>query len=278
MGNKILSVSLVMYRNSIEELTVAIQSVLKSSLVEKVFLIDNSPEDSLKVLRNLDNSRIEYFFQNDNLGFGKAHNVAIRKARLLNFNYHLVINPDISVEKDILGSMIEFMKSDSNVGMMMPQILNYDGSVQYLPKLLPSPLSLVLRKLKFYYFAEHINKYELRKANRYAIINVPVISGCFTLFNMRALDKVGLYDDRFFMYFEDWDLSRRVHTHYKALYYPLVSVNHGYKSGANSNLRLFRIFIQSAIRYFNKWGWFYDVEKRLINRKTLNDVNVSKDI
>ena len=63
MANRTLSVSLVMYCNSIEELTIAIKSVLKSNLVGKVYLIDNSPEDSLKVLKKIDNSRIEYFFK-----------------------------------------------------------------------------------------------------------------------------------------------------------------------------------------------------------------------
>jgi hypothetical protein len=280
MANRTLSVSLVMYCNSIEELTIAIKSVLKSNLVGKVYLIDNSPEDSLKVLKKIDNSRIEYFFQNNNLGFGKAHNIAINNALSLNYKYHLVINPDISVEEDILSSMIKFMENNSDVGMMMPQILNYDGSIQYLPKLLPTPWSLIIRKLKlpFLFYSKYINKYELREFHKGTIINVPVISGCFTLFNMKAFNKVGLYDDRFFMYFEDWDLSRRIHAHYKSLYYPLVSVNNGYKSGANSNPRLFKIFIQSAIKYFNKWGWFFDVKSRIINKKILKKINFNRNI
>lgn len=71
------------------------------------------------------------------------------------------------------------------------------------------------------------------------------------------------------MYFEDWDLSRRMHQKYKTIYYPLVSVYHGYESGANKSKRLFKIFVQSALRYFNKWGWIFDKERRKVNRKTL---------
>ena len=84
---------------------------------------------------------------------------------------------------------------------------------------------------------------------------------------------VGIFDDKFFMYFEDWDLSRRMHLHYKTLYYPIVSVYHGYDSGANKNLKLFKIFIKSAIHYFNKWGWFFDSQRNKVNKAVLDQFN-----
>jgi GT2 family glycosyltransferase len=79
-----------------------------------------------------------------------------------------------------------------------------------------------------------------------------------------------MYDDNYFMYFEDWDLSRRMHKKYKTIYYPLVSVYHGYESGANKSFKLFKIFIQSAITYFNKWGWFFDKDRKQMNKKALS--------
>src|SRR5690606_26243677 len=94
-------------------------------------------------------------------------------------------------------------------------------------------------------------------------------SGCFTLLNLEAVKEVGGYDDRFFMYFEDFDLSRRMHKKYKTIYFPDVSVYHGYEGGANKNFRLFKIFIKSMIAYFNKWGWFFDKERKEINKRTL---------
>jgi GT2 family glycosyltransferase len=86
---------------------------------------------------------------------------------------------------------------------------------------------------------------------------------------MSAVKEVGVYDDRFFMYFEDWDISRRMHLKYKTIYFPKVSIVHGYESGANKDQRLFKIFVKSAIHYFNKWGWFFDSERNKINKKTL---------
>jgi GT2 family glycosyltransferase len=86
---------------------------------------------------------------------------------------------------------------------------------------------------------------------------------------INAIKEVGFYDDKFFMYFEDWDLSRRINQKYKTLYYPLVSVYHGYDSGANKSFKLFKIFVKSAVYYFNKWGWFFDKQRKEINKETL---------
>ena len=81
--------------------------------------------------------------------------------------------------------------------------------------------------------------------------------------------KINIPQDKFFMYFEDWDLSRRMHKKYKTIYYPLVSVYHGYESGANKSFKLFIIFLRSAFIYFNKWGWFFDKERKQFNKATL---------
>jgi len=175
-------------------------------------------------------------------------------------------------KEDVISKMISYMRDNSDVGMMMPEILNLDGSIQNLPKLLPSPLSIILRKLqkpKFIY-QKFINKYELRFVEKNTTYVAPILSGCFTLFRTEALNEIGLYDDRFFMYFEDWDISRRMHEKYKTVYFPEVSIYHGYESGANKSSRLFKVFLMSAKTYFNKWGWIFDKERVKVNKNTLN--------
>jgi len=182
-----------------------------------------------------------------------------------------VVNPDIYFKGDVIFKMVDYMQSDNSIGMIMPQILNIDGSVQNLPKLLPYPFSILWRKIKkpAKAYRKFINRYELREIPEKQIYNAPVLSGCFTLLNLEAIKKVGMYDNRFFMYFEDWDLSRRVHQYYKTIYFPLVSVYHGYESGANKSGKLFKIFVNSAITYFNKWGWFFDSDRGEINKRAL---------
>ncbi|KIB00058.1 glycosyl transferase family 2 [Flavobacterium sp. KMS] len=269
METKITS-CIVLYRNDITMLKNAIVSILKTSKMNKIFLVDNSPTDDLKIL--VTDSRVEYIHNPANPGFGASHNLALEQVMKLGAKYHFIVNPDIYFEGDVVTPMVEYMANDVTIGMMMPQILNRDGSVQNLPKLLPSPFSILKRKIKKPARAYHkfIKKYELREVPKDMIYDAPVLSGCFTLLNLDAIKKVGMYDDAFFMYFEDWDLSRRIHQHYKTIYFPKVSVVHEYESGANKNLKLFKIFINSAITYFNKWGWIFDFERKKINKQALS--------
>lgn len=270
MYEKTCSMSIVLYNNDVAELSKTIESILQNNFNIIIFLIDNSANDNLKFFAKED--KVFYFHNPSNPGFGTAHNIAIAKAIGMGFKYHFVVNPDIYCTEDVVSPMINYMIQNSDVGMMMPQILNLDGSIQNLPKLLPTPYSILMRKLKkpASIYKEFINKYELRFVDREMIYNSPILSGCFTLLNLKAIQEIGMYDDKFFMYFEDWDLSRRMHLKYKTIYFPNVSVYHGYDSGANKDSRLFKIFVNSAITYFNKWGWFFDAERSEINKKALS--------
>ncbi|KGE14288.1 glycosyltransferase [Sphingobacterium deserti] len=261
--------SIVLYNNDAEVLSQAIVSFVDSPLTTRLYLIDNSPTDKLKYLTL--NPKIVYIHNPSNPGFGAAHNIALRMSIDCGAKFHFVINPDVAFKSEIIEQMVEFVRDRQNIGMLMPQILNEDESAQYLPKLLPSPFSIFKRILhkKYGFFDLFVEKYELRSVET-IVANVPILSGCFTLFNVDALKDVGLYDDAFFMYFEDWDISRRMHLKYQTIYYPKVSVYHGYESGANKNKRLFKIFVKSCIHYFNKWGWFLDNDRAKINQKTLN--------
>lgn len=264
------SASIVLYNSDILEITDLINCVFSSNIEIYLYLIDNSPNDNLRILEKL-NPNIKYISNPSNPGFGAAHNIAIKEAIEQGYNYHFIINPDVSFQNNVIGDMVNYMNNHNDIGMMMPQILNDDGTVQNLPKLLPSPYSVLMRKIKFpkFIYKDFIDRYELRKVPQFQIYDAPILSGCFTLFRIEALKEVGIYDDKFFMYFEDWDLSRRMHKKYKTIYYPKVSIVHGYESGANKSKKLFKIFINSAFTYFNKWGWFFDRERNSINKKTL---------
>lgn len=264
-----VSISIVVFKNKYNELEKALLSIFQY-LDIVVYIIDNSPHEDLKKLEHINNSII-YIHNPSNPGFGAAHNIAIQRAIETGTKYHFIVNPDTFFSEDVISPMVKFMHENQDVGMMMPQILNEDGTIQNLPKLLPSPFSIIMRKLKFlnFLYSLFINKYELRSVPKNKIYEAPILSGCFTLLNIEAINKVGMYDDCFFMYFEDWDLSRRVHEHYKTIYFPLVSVVHGYESGANKSSKLFKIYLKSAYTYFNKWGWFFDKNRTKWNKETL---------
>lgn len=275
-----LNVSIVLYQNSLVQLKRAINSVLSTKLDVKLYLIDNSPADSLKILSEL-NPRIVYIFNNANLGFGKAHNIAIKETLKKGVPFHLIMNPDIYFDKGVLEELYSFIEKNKDIGLVMPKVLYPDGRIQYLCKLLPTPWDLLGRRfLSKSLFKKYIEKrnetYELRFTGYNKIMEVPYLSGCFMFIRTEVLKKVGLFDERFFMYLEDTDLSRRIHRVAKTIYYPYVHIYHEHQKGSYKNLKLLKIHIESAIKYFNKWGWFNDPERETINRKTLEKLKYKR--
>jgi len=270
---KNINVSIVLFKNDQDLVKKAIDSCVDSILINRIYLIDNSPTDILSCLASL-NSRIEYIFNSANLGFGKAHNIALKRSIEENIPYHLVLNPDVYFKGGVLEELYNFMENNPDVGLVMPKVLYPDGTLQYLCKLLPTPLDLFGRRfLNFGPFKKIVEKrneiYELRFTGYDKIMEVPYLSGCFMFIRTEVLKKVGLFDERFFMYLEDTDLSRRIHRVAKTVYYPYVYIYHEYGKGSYKSLKLLYYHIKSAIKYFNKYGWFFDKEREEINRKIL---------
>ncbi|MBU4109976.1 glycosyltransferase family 2 protein, partial [bacterium] len=238
-----------------------------------LYLVDNSADDTLKDLAALDN-RIIYIFNNANLGYGAGHNVAIRKSIEMGIEYHVVLNPDLNFESSVIDSIYEYMQNHQDVGNLMPKILYPNGENQYLAKLLPTPLDWILRRFLPARFTQSITeKFELRYTGYDEVMNVPFLSGCFMFLRTKALKDVGLFDEDIFMYMEDVDLNRRIHAKYKTVYYPEAHIFHEYERGSHKNFKLLLISIGSSIKYFNKWGWFFDKERKNMNNKILKDTN-----
>jgi len=107
--------------------------------------------------------------------------------------------------------------------------------------------------------------YEMREKDYQTKFVAPSLSGCFMFLRTEALQKIGLFDERYFMYLEDIDLSRRIFQQYKNVYFPTQIIYHDHAKGSYKSLKLLFIHIQSALRYFNKWGWFFDKERKKIN-------------
>ena len=100
--------------------------------------------------------------------------------------------------------------------------------------------------------------------------------GCFLFMRMSALEKVGLFDESIFMYTEDIDITRRIHKYYRTIYYPDVTIVHAHRAASYKSKKMLKIHIRSAIRYFNKWGWFFDQERKVWNKEVLTDLNFFK--
>jgi GT2 family glycosyltransferase len=268
----LVSASLVIFRNDIKSILNITVSFLKSYPDCILYIINNDPRDSFENIFISD--RLIYIDTKKNIGFGAAHNIAFKKALEAGASYHFIINPDIAFNPEIISNMVNSMIKYSDIGVMMPKILNKNGSVQHLPKLIPSPFSILFRKINSIlpFFEKYVHDYEMRNLPSFGIYDIPIVSGCFTLLSLDAIKKVGYYDERFFLYFEDWDLSRRIGTQFRTVIDLSVSVTHEYNSGANKHLKLFYIYLVSAFKYFKKWGFFLDADSRVINKNTLSSL------
>ena len=246
-----------------------IEILRKWKEVSRIFVIDNSPIETPE----FNKLPVEYIFSDKNLGYGSAHNIAIRQTIEQGIPYHLMINPDISFDPSILSKIEDFMNNNPEIGLLMPKILYPNGEIQYLCKLIPTPFDLIVRRfLPKSWTKKNTEKFELRESGYNKVMDVPYLSGCFMFLRTEALKQVGLFDERFFMYPEDIDLTRRIHRQFRTVFYPDVSVIHHHAQSSYINKTMLIIHMFNMIKYFNKWGWIFDKERRKVNRETLRQL------
>lgn len=262
-----LNVSIVLYQPNVTQVEHLCEELLRARCVRKVFLIDNSPcaLDNLSIV----SSKVDYRWQNgENLGYGRAHNIAIRESVYWKTAFHLVINADVWIQAEDLDVLHNFMVGQSQVGTLMPRVVYPDGRLQYLCKLLPTPWDVFCRRFLPARWGQKRNvRYELRQTGYDRPMNVPYLSGCFMLLRTEAVLKARLFDERYFMYPEDIDLTRTIHRDYLTLYYPAVTIVYDNREDYRLTTKTMWIYIVDMCRYFNKWGYFFDKERRLFNRR-----------
>lgn len=273
MDKSKINASIVTYRTSLTELASCLRSLLASAAVLRVDVIDNASEQCVADLCKEYGDRVHYM-ANDNVGFGRGHNIAMRRTlECADAEYHLVINADVYFDQGTLEGALEYMDRNSDVGQLSPHTLFPNGEFQPVCHPVPSPLELMLHRFTpLSWCRKRRDRYELRTCDMSREWNVPVHHGCFMLLRTSALREVGLFDERYFMYGEDFDLTRRMHSRYRTMYYPQVSIYHRFKAESRINMRLFRIHCVSMLKYFAKWGFFIDKERVRFNRRLWNDM------
>ncbi|MBC8393728.1 MAG: glycosyltransferase, partial [Deltaproteobacteria bacterium] len=132
-----ITASMVLYENDETTVTRAVDSILRCPLVSQLYVVDNSP-DAVNV-PILSDPKVVYVHSKKNIGYGAAHNIAIRRVLEQSGTYHIVVNPDVYVEEHCLDILHGFMAENTDVGLVMPKVLYPDGATQHLCKLLPTP-------------------------------------------------------------------------------------------------------------------------------------------
>lgn len=268
-----VTASIVVMDSPRKDLDRLYQCMRESSVKPQLYVVNNSPRD---VDHSIATELAAGYIRNrTNIGYGAGHNVALR-AIGESSEFHLVLNPDIQFGPLELEKMLRFMRENQEVGQLMPRVLYEDGSLQYLCKLLPTPTDVFLRRfgpspLKPL-IRKKMKRYELQVSGYDRVMDIPFLSGCFMLFRVSALREVGLFDERYFMYAEDIDLTRRMHARYRTVYFPGATVMHAHARSSYKNREQLWWHALSLARYFSKWGWFFDAERSRVNRETLRQL------
>jgi hypothetical protein len=266
-----LSVSIVTYQTEPAVLEKALTCIVNSTMAAKVYVVDNSPMDSLRAVAK--KKKATYIHAGHNIGFGRGHNLALKMIGHSS-KYHLILNPDIEFGSTILEELHGFLDMNPEIGWVMPNILYPDGSKQSLCKRLPSPWNLFSRRFLTGYGlgfpSTNQSRFECNDLDLTRPRRIPYLSGCFAFVRTNLIQVVGGFDERFFLYLEDTDLVRRIGEISLTVFYPHISVYHAHGRGSYRDLKLLGHHLRSAVQYFCKWGWFIDNKRAQINRSIVS--------
>ncbi|MES3006528.1 MAG: glycosyltransferase family 2 protein [Pseudomonadota bacterium] len=273
-----LSVSIVVYKTDLAVLQSALHSLLAAVRLAKASgdlqsvqldIINNAePEPGLTALLNdfmqeakedglQESLAVRLLEGHGNVGYGRGHNLAILAA---DTDYHLVLNPDVTLSPQCLREGLSYLVKNTAVAALSPAVRDGEGHKQHGCKRYPSVLDFLLRgfapqAIKTA-FNTRLAHYEMRDlSEQEPSTDIPIISGCFMLFRTGVLRSVGGFDERYFLYFEDFDLSLRVHEKGALAYLPEMHIIHLGGDSARKGLRHIAMFVRSGVRFYNTHGW-----------------------
>jgi GT2 family glycosyltransferase len=263
-----ISFSVVAYKTPPAQLEKLINSIGRCSLTYSITLVDNYPTKLLE--EKAKDWGIIYIPSKKNIGYGRANNIAIRQMLETDLSkYHIIINPDVVITDGTLENLFKFMENNPEVGMATTKVVFPDGKIQYQQRLLPTPRDLFGRRfgIKTSKNAERNAVFEMQNFDHTMIFECPYLLGSFMFIRTAVFETVELFDEKFFLYLEDTDLSRRIFMKYKVLYYPKGEIIHEYHRESYHSPKALWHHIVSVFIYFNKWGWWRDKKRDEINKQ-----------
>lgn len=254
-----LTVCIVAYKNynDIKKAVASMEQYTSPDLKKQVYIVDNgaavsSPTDVDDFVSYV--SAINdcvYVDAKRNLGFGKGNNCVLDR---LDSDYHAIVNPDIIFCEDTFSKMINWMDTNPEVGMAIPEIIDSKGKRQEVYRRELTVLDLFNRM----FLGEALHKrafmHNMRDMNYNNPFQVPFGQGSFLVIRTDLFKELHGFDDNYFMYVEDADLCKRVNQVSKLMYFPYSKVIHKWQKQSHKNLRLFKYHIKSVFYYFKKWG------------------------
>lgn len=248
-----ITISIVTFNN--EDIIIdTVSSIIENIPQEisyKFFIIDNESTDST-VDRLKEIPQIE-IINSKNKGFGFGHNRILEK---LESKYHFVVNPDIRIiDLDFFQKTINILDSNMQIGLLSPLILNPDRTIQYLNKRNPTYIDMGIRFISPRIFKKRQDKYVMKDVGYDKTYELEYASGCFMIFRTSIFKQIKGFDEKFFMYLEDADITRRVNQVSKSVFTPEIRVIHLWKRSGHKKLKHMLITLKSMKIYFKKWRY-----------------------
>lgn len=235
----------------------------ETGYIVNYFLVDNSANDDyFKDLEQLGSEfegsnslRLTTIKATNNFGYSSGNNLVLGQ---LNSDYHLVLNPDVEMQSDALCHAVDYLEKNENVVMLSPSLINNSKS-NHVVKVYPDCLTLALRYLNWPVlnscFSKRLARYNCTYLGDTVDNCIELAGGCFLFLSTSNFKQLGGFDENFFLYFEDYDLSIRARQFGDIAYVPSVKISHVGGDVGRKTFQHHLFFLVSAIKFFSRHGW-----------------------
>ena len=201
--------------------------------------------------------RVTVLNPGSNRGYGAGHNLAMAEVES---QFHLILNPDVELAPDSLKLALGTLKNQHDIALLAPQGFSPSGEPEFLAKAYPSVWVLGLRSLAPHWIKTRsggaLARYEMRDTlSETTLRPITLASGCCMWVRRAVFDDVGGFDESYFLYFEDYDLSLKLARKATVLEHRNIRIVHHGGDASRKGFQHIRWFIGGAARFFNQWGW-----------------------
>ena len=241
-----------------------LRAILESDLPEpyEIIVVDNNSRDGIEQMMEEEFPQVKFIQSDKNAGMGAGNNLGIKAA---SGKYVLILNPDIFVYPESIRKLHEHIRERADIGLLAPKLVNADRSLQLTCYRWHGLLTPIYRRTLFGRLPsgqKDLARFLMMEWDHEQTQEVDWIQGSCIVIPKRVLDEVGLFDEQFFMYFEDTDLCRRINkAGYKNVYFPETEVIHMHRrqsaDGGFFNVlfnKMTRVHLISWWKYLRKWS------------------------
>ncbi|MCT4376634.1 glycosyltransferase family 2 protein [Leuconostoc suionicum] len=255
-----ISMSIVFYNNDISSVNKIVNNLVEVTstfINKKIFLINNSPQNielnSYLDLLSRSNESLVRITPKENKGFGAGHNSVLQ---YLSSDYHFVVNPDIYIQDaNVFTTIVDYLEKNLDYGLLSPLIKYPNGETQHLLKKESTVFDMALRFVGLPIFKKRQESFISLPDGYNHTHDAENVPGSFMVFRTTVFKKVNGFDESYFLYMEDSDVTKAVNQVSKTVFLQNTVVYHEWQRENRKSVRGILTMLHSMGIYFNKWGW-----------------------